>query len=252
MEIKTALGLLLVLIMGTSCHARAMSKEECKEAVAAASGATEQLRKLAGACNGSGYFELASATDAMSRGDLVDAREWVDAGLKAADFDVMPFYEIEFAINVANKTPEENEQLAEAFVQAHPESAAGYLLLGKYHAASGDLAAAIRSLEKAKALKGEIAIYGANKLFVSAYWDANRLTDAANAFDEAEQAYPQVYNDWSLTQIAAASHFLSGNAVRARSILERQLQLHPESASDKYVRKLATDLAANGQPVKGI
>jgi tetratricopeptide (TPR) repeat protein len=237
---------LLLLSMASGCGARTMSSQQCKNAIEVIKGAASQLRGLEAHCKGSGYFELASADEALRRGDLVAARGWVESGVKVADFDVLPFYELEFSINEASKEPEKNKRLAEMLMQRHPDAAAGYFLLGKYYGLSGSASEAIPHLEKAKTLRGEVAVYGANKLLVSAYWDVDRLADAAIAFDDAERAYHQIYNDWSLTNMAAASHFLSGNKDRAKAILREQLTLHPECASDKHVRQLATDVGLEG------
>jgi len=39
---------------------------------------------------------------------------------------------------------------------------------------------------------------------------------------------------------------VSGNPARAKVILERQLELHPECANDRYVRQLASDVGLEG------
>ena len=240
------LFVLLHLILG--CDARAMSAEECKVAIASG---TTPLVELKQPCQGSGYFELMMATEELNRGDLQSARQWVDAGLKADKVDAMPFYEIEFSVNVAAKTPELNRRMAEKFIEDHPEDAAGHLLMGKYFAVSGDLTESIRHLEQAAALRGEVAAYGANKLLVSGYWDADRLADGAAAFDRAEAFLPEaIYNDWTLTKMASASHFLSGNPARAQAILQHQLERHPESSEDKHVHALVRDLGKAGYGVK--
>lgn len=252
MKMHTVVINFVFAFLAAGCELQYMSSEQCRDKISSITKVSGFVESLQGQCEGTGYFELASAGDALRSGDFEAAHAWVDAGMKVPGFDVLPFYEMEFAINEESNSPGRNKFIADALVGEHPEAAAGYFLLGKYYTVRGSYLEAIENLEKARVLNGDLAVFASNKLLISLYWEVDRFVDSAAAYDSAERAFPEkVHSDWTLMRIAVAANYLSGNYDRARSVLELQLILYPESSSDHHVRRLVADLAGKGFVVKG-
>lgn len=234
-----------------------MSPQQCREALATyypdslvperAKQVLSALKKYEPQCRGSGYLELLKANAYLVVGDVPEAKRWVAAGLAVPDFDQTPLYEVQFGINVRLQRNADNLALAEQLIAKQPDDAIGYYLKGKYFAKIGDARDAIENLERSKAMGDENAKYSADKLLIPAYWELNRIPDVAATFDDAERVKPHlIYGDWELSRLGAISHFLAGDKERAGAILQRQLELHPETRSDKFVSQLISDLAKEG------
>ncbi len=236
-------GMLLPTL--TSCQAEestgnTMNKELCREemVVFLENMSTRNVAEILNMKNKCGkqqvyYYALSSAY--YLEFNYPEAITAARAGLEIdSEFNSSLYYFI-FNSEVKLNDYQAARNVAEEASQKLPESDIGFFLLGIMSSLDKNYPVAIQYLEK---VFSEESAYEAKQYLTIAYYNINQFNKSVVSFENGARLNNAIYLDKQAVLSASASYYEIGNKQAALDVLNRHVELVPESRSHPMIIKM--------------
>lgn len=186
-------------------------------------------------CEGSGIYEVSLASIYFVHGDNQNAIAMAKQGLALEDSDKDALTHVLVSAAIAAKNFEEARKAAQTLLEADNNSRMGNLLLAKYFNVTGQFSESILRAENAVAMGGNDEAYA---ILITAYYNSNQFEEAVKSYEAGLQAHQNMQSNIDAVLAASASYYEVGNKQASLDVLNRHVELVPESKEHPLVIKM--------------
>ena len=191
-------------------------------------------------CEGSGIYEVTLASVYFAHNDMSNAIATAHKGLMLSDSDKDTITHVLVRAELAVGNYEGARTAAEKLFESDSNSSMGNLLLAKYFNAVDKYSEAISRSKNAIATGGGQEAYG---VLVTAYYNNNQFEESVRSYVSGLATHRELASNLDAVLAASASYYEIGNKQAARDVLDRHIELVPESSSHPLVIKMYEILA---------